>query len=98
MDFGARSVHHRLHVPGDKPDFDNDRTVQGDLLGDERGLDELLLDARQTADVVSGPVGTASPGMAANLQTPRLPSGRLACQLRTSLLNQSGRSGIQGLC
>ena len=54
MDFFARSVHDPLHSTGDKLDFDEERTTRGNLLvlGDGRRLGEILLDARQTADVV----------------------------------------------
>ncbi|MDE0263374.1 MAG: hypothetical protein OXJ37_13295 [Bryobacterales bacterium] len=78
MDFFARSAHDPLHSTGDKLDVDDERTTRGNLfvLGDGRRLGEILLDARQTADVVGRRVGSASPGMAASTpaasRTPRL--------------------------
>ena len=71
MDFCARSVHDLLHFTGDNLDFDDKRTTRGSLLvlGDRRRLGEILLDARQTADIVVRQVGSASPGMAASTPT-----------------------------
>lgn len=78
MRFCARSAYNLLPFAGDKLDFDDGRTAHGNLLvlGDGRRLGEILLDARQTADVVGGQAGSARPGMAARtpaaLRTPRL--------------------------
>lgn len=78
MEFVARSARHLLHFAGDKLDFDDGRTARGNLLvlADGRRSGEILLDARQTADIVGGRVGNASPGMAASppaaFRAPRL--------------------------
>lgn len=68
MEFVARSARHLLHFAGDKLDFRDGLTARGNLLvlANGRRSGEILLDARQTAEIVGGRVGSASPGMAAS--------------------------------
>lgn len=84
MEFVARSARHLLHFAGDKLDFDDGLTARGNLLvlADGRRSGEILLDARQTAEIVGGRGGSASPGMAAStaaaFRKPRLPTSEMA--------------------
>ena len=84
MEVYARSAHHLLPFTGDKLDFDDGRAARGNLLvlADGRRAGGILLDARQTADIVVGQVGSASPGMAAStpaaFRKPSLPTSEMA--------------------
>ena len=86
MQFVARSARHRLRFAGDKLNFDDGLTARGNLLvlADGRRSGQILLDARQTAEIVGGRVGSASPGMAASppaaFSAPRLPTLDMAAR------------------